>query len=154
MVIRKAREYDMSAIVELCRESLITTFSGVMEPEKLRPWAEGGDIEKYVRGNWPDMLVAWQGEKLAGLAAIRSSKIDLIWVAVDFRQQGVGGQLMEEAEQKIAEKYSDVSVECLLEDESTKAFYQQRGYECGREYLDGMTGVQKVIMTKSLAGGV
>ena len=148
MIIRKAREIDMGAIAKLCRESLLKAYDNMIDPDRVMPWSEGDDVEKYVRGNWPCMLVAWQNEKLAGMVAKTKNHIDVIWVNEEFRQKGTGRELLAEAERRLSKRYTELTVECI--DEDTINFFKKRGYEFQREYIDGMTGVNKTIMVRSL----
>ncbi len=148
MIIRKAREIDMGAVAILCRESLLKAYDSMIDPDRVMPWSEGDDVEKYVRGNWPCMLVAWQDEKLAGLVAKTKNHIDVIWVNEEFRKKGTGNELLVEAERRLAKRYPELTVECI--DEETINFFKKRGYEMQREFIDGMTGVNKVIMVRAL----
>ncbi|MRI33130.1 hypothetical protein EOPP23_09055 [Endozoicomonas sp. OPT23] len=148
MIIRKAQEIDMGSIATLCRESLLKAYDNMIDPDRVMPWSEGDDVEKYVRGNWPCMLVAWQDDKLAGLVAKTKNHIDVIWVNEEFRQQGTGKELLAEAERRLAKRYPELTVECI--DKETIRFFEKRGYTMQREFTDGMTGVNKTIMGRSL----
>jgi ribosomal protein S18 acetylase RimI-like enzyme len=149
MVIREAREIDMGAIAELCLTSLLPAYESLMEPGQAMPWTEGEDVEKYIRGNWPSMRVAWQDDNLVGLIAVNRNHIDLIWIAEATRQQGLGQQMVHDTEVQISETYDEVSVECL--NPETIQFFEQRGYLFQREFKDGMSGIKKVVMVRSLA---
>ena len=140
-----AREYDMEPLAELCRESLKVTFG-----DRAHRWSGENEIDKYIRGNWPAMLVAQQDDRLAGFASLRDGKIDLVWIGMAFRNQGVGRELMDAVEQKISEEYPSISVECYVPDRQTIQFYEGRGYSIEREYTDGISGIEKVVMGRVL----
>ncbi len=148
MVIREAREVDMGAIADLCRNSLMKIYEGLMEPGKSMPWVDGDDVEKYIRGNWPAMKVAWDEDQLVGLIATNRNHIDILWVSEQARQQGIGLKLLDEAEQGLTGRYADMTAECL--NESSITFFQHRGYAIQRQFTDGMSGVEKVVVSKVL----
>ena len=94
--------------------------------------------------------VAQQDDRLAGFASLRDGKIDLVWIGMAFRNQGVGRELMDAVEQKISEEYPSISVECYVPDKQTIQFYEGRGYSVEREYTDGISGIDKVVMGREL----
>ena len=148
MVIREAREIDMGAIAKLCQNSLMSIYEGLMVPGKSMPWTEGDDVEKYIRGNWPSMRVAWAEDQLVGLIAINRNHIDILWVSEQARQKGIGLKLLDDAEQSLASRYAEMTAECL--NEASVTFFQKRGYDIQRQFTDGMSGVEKVVMNKVL----
>ena len=148
-VVRKAQEIDLKPLVELSKESLLASYGELIDAEKLRPWSEGGDVEKYIRGMWPGMLVAVDGPDLVGMLALDGNRVDIVWVSQTFRQQGIGQMLMESAEEHVAQKCESIEVECLGPDIETIQFYEGRGYVRLKEYVDNISGVDKVVMFKA-----
>ena len=149
-IVRKAQEIDIKPLVKLCKESLLASYGELVEAERLRPWSEGGDIEKYVQGIWPDMLVAVDGPDLLGMLALQGNRIDIVWVAQALRQQGIGQMLMDTAEEQVALTCKSIEVECLGPDIQTIQFYEDRGYVRVKEYVDNMSGVDKIVMSRTL----
>ena len=147
-IIRKAQEVDLKSLIELCRESLLASYGELVEAEQLRPWSEGEDIEKYVRGIWPKMLVAVDGPDLVGMLALKGNRVDIVWVAQALRSRGIGQMLMEAAEEQIAQNCDSIEVECLGPDIETIQFYEVRGYVRQKEYVDNISGVDKVVMSR------
>ncbi|AMO58659.1 hypothetical protein GZ77_17835 [Endozoicomonas montiporae] len=147
--IRKAREIDIRPLIELCKESLLSSYGELVEAEQLHPWSEGGDIEKYVRGIWPQMLVAVAGPDLVGMLALQGNHIDIVWVSQTMRQQGIGQMLMDNAEEEVAQLCESIEVECLGPDIKTIQFYEDRGYVRKREYVDNISGVEKIVMSRT-----
>ena len=147
--IRQAREIDIKPLVELCRESLLSSYGELVEAERLRPWSEGEDIEKYVRGIWPEMLVAVDGPDLVGMLALQGNRIDIVWVSQAMRQQGIGQMLMEVAEEQVAQNCASIEVECLGPDIETIQFYEGRGYVRVKEYVDNISGVDRIVMSRT-----
>lgn len=146
--IRKAQEIDIKPLVELCRESLLASYGDLVAAEQLRPWSEGGDIDKYIRGIWPHMLVAIDGPDLVGMLALKGNRVDIVWVAQALRTQGIGQMLMETAEAQVAQDCDSIEVECLGPDIGTIQFYENRGYVRQKEYVDNISGVDKVVMSR------
>ena len=55
---RPATEADQPAIVDICKTSITTTYGVFMNPERMRPWVDGQEVENYVARMWPRMTVA------------------------------------------------------------------------------------------------
>ena len=145
LVIRKAREYDMEPVADLCRESLRETFG-----DQAHLWSGDQEIYKYFRGNWPDMLVVQEESKLAGFACLKGEKIDVFWVGMAFRRHGVGRELLDAVEKQVATGHPRISVECFVPDQRTIKFFESRGYTIEREYTDQISNVGKVVMGRLL----
>ena len=150
-VIRQAQEIDIKDLVALCKESLLASFGDLVEPEKLRPWSEGNDIEKYIQGSWPNILVAVDGPDLVGMVCLQENRVDIVWVSQVLRQRGIGQRLMDVAEEQVSQSHEAIEVECLGPDIETIQFYLSRGYIKLKEYEDRISGVDKVVMSKPLS---
>jgi GNAT superfamily N-acetyltransferase len=133
--IRTAREEDIGDMVRLQRESLPDTYGPFLADESLGPWIEDDGVERYV------------GEIL-GFASIAGALIDLLWVRADVRSQGIGSRLMDHAEPRIASRHPAAELECFEPNTRALRFYEQRGYDVTRRYLDPSAGVAKVVMRK------
>ena len=155
--LRMATEADQPAIVELCKTSIATTYGVFMEPARMRPWVEGQEVERYVERMWPHMTVAVAvntdtHEQLVGVVALDGHVIDLLWIRVDLRGQGIGSVLMNQAELMLAVDYSVAELECFAPNHSSLAFYAARGYRAVRTYYEAASGVDRIVMTKRLEG--
>ena len=65
-----------------------------------------------------------------------------LWVREDRRDEGIGSELLDAAEQRLAERgIEQVSLEVLAENEAARRFYRERGYRTHRlelaKELDG-----------------
>ena len=60
-----------------------------------------------------------------------------LWVREDRRSEGVGSELLDAAEQRLAERgIEQVSLEVLAENEAARRFYRERGYGTHRLELE------------------
>ena len=96
------------------------------------------------------MLVVIDGPDLVGMLALQSNRVDIIWVAQALHQQGIGQMLMGTAEEKVAENCKSIEVECPGPDIETIQFYEGRGYVRVKEYVDNISGVGKIVMSRTL----
>jgi GNAT superfamily N-acetyltransferase len=150
--LRSATEADQSAIVELCKTSIVTTYGVFMDPERMRPWVEGQEVEHYVERMWPRMTVAVDDKQLLGVVALDGPVIDLLWIRTDLRGQGIGSVLMEHVESALTADHDVAELECFAPNRGSITFYESRGYTTVRTYYEAASGVDRVVMTKPLSG--
>ena len=148
--LRPATEADQPAIVDICKTSIATTYGVFMDPDLMRPWVEGREVEEYVGRVWPHMTVAVSNEQVLGVVALDRHVIDLLWIRADLRGQGIGSALMDQAESMLAAHHDLVELECFAPNHESIAFYEARGYIAVRTYHEAASGVDKVVMTKFL----
>jgi ribosomal protein S18 acetylase RimI-like enzyme len=151
--LRSATEADRSAIVELCKTSIATTYGAFIEPERMRPWVEGQEVERYVERMWPRMTVAVNvdDEQLLGVVALDGHVIDLLWIRADLRGRGIGSVLMAQAESALAADHDVAELECFAPNRGSIAFYESLGYTAVRTYYEAASGVDRIVMTKPLS---
>ena len=150
--LRSATEADRSAIVELCKSSIATTYRAFMAPERMRPWVEGLEVERYVERMWPRMTVAVDvdDKQSLGVVALDGHVIDLLWIRADLRRRGIGSVLMAQAESALAAEHDEAELECFAPHRESIAFYESLGYTAVRTYYEAASGVDRVVMTKPL----
>ena len=148
--LRPATAADQPAIVDICKTSLPTTYGVFMNPERMRPWVDGREVEVYVARMWPRMTVAVDDEHVRGVVAIDGHVIDLLWIRADLRGQGIGSALMDRAESMLAAHHDVAELECFAPNHASIAFYEARGYAAVRTYYESASGVNRVVMTKRL----
>ncbi len=68
---------------------MLATYRSFLQGEKVKPWIEGNETDKYVSSMLDDMLVAVDEESIVGAVSIASNTIDLVWVATAKRGHGV-----------------------------------------------------------------
>ena len=146
--LRPATEADQPAIVDLCKTSITKTYGHFMDPERMRPWGEGREVEEYVARMWSRMTLAVQHETVLGVVAVEGATIDLVWVRDDLRGQGIGSALVDRAESILATHHQAAELECFGPNHRSIAFYEARGYTTVRTYYEAASGVDRVVMTK------
>jgi GNAT superfamily N-acetyltransferase len=149
--LQPATHADRQAIIDLCKRSLVTTYGSFMDPERMRPWVEGGEVEAYVEKTWPRTTLAMRGDILAGLVTLEDQVIDLLWVRDELRGQGVGSLLMETAERELAGRYTEAELECFAPNVASLDFYRARGYREVRRYFEQASGLDKIVLRKPLS---
>lgn len=147
LVIRAARESDLSEIVRIQKHSLPLAY-GFLDADALDPWLNGDLIERYVDEKWRQMIVAELSDGLVGFAALEGPLIDLLWVRDERRGQGIGSALMDWIEPRIATEHEMAELECFEPNHSAMRFYAKRGYQSTRRYLEPLAGVNKAVLRK------
>ena len=148
--MRAATQVDTTAIVRLCKVSLTTTYGAFMEPERMRPWTEGTEVEDYMARMWPRTTVAILDREVVGVVALDAAVIDLLWVADALRGQGIGRRLMRYAEATLAADHAEAELECFAPNRAGLAFYRSGGYTEVCRYYEAASGVDKVVLRKPL----
>ncbi len=152
--LRAATEADTPAVVGLCKVSLSTTYGAFMDPERMRPWTDGTEVEDYVARTWPRMTVAVLGDQVVGVIALDQAVIDLVWVTDELRGYGIGSSLIRQAEATLAADHTEAELECFAPNLAALAFYQSHGYVEVRRYYEAASGADKVVLRKPLGGAI
>lgn len=148
--LRAATPVDTTAIIRLCKVSLATTYGAFLEPERMRPWTEGTEVEDYVAKMWPRATVATLDHDVVGVVTLYKAVIDLLWVADALRGRGIGTRLIRHAEVVLAADYPTAELECFAPNRVGLAFYKSGGYVEVRRYYEAASGVDKVVLRKAL----
>jgi ribosomal protein S18 acetylase RimI-like enzyme len=121
-----------------------------MEPERMRPWTEGTEVEDYVAKMWPRTTVAILDHDVVGVVTLDRAVIDLLWVADALRGRGIGRRLIRHAEATLAANHSAAELECFAPNRASLAFYKSGGYVEVRRYYEAASGVDKIVLRKAL----
>lgn len=149
--IRKCLPEDRDPIVSMCKGSIRETYGPFLDAERMKPWIEGGESDRYVDTMLTSMLVAERDGRVVGVTALKDHLVDLLWVADDLRGSGIGTRLMEAAEEALAAAgYPKGALECFSPNANAIGFYEGRGWRIVDRYPDSVAGVDKVLMQKSI----
>ncbi|MBD95467.1 MAG: hypothetical protein CL482_14595 [Acidobacteria bacterium] len=148
--LRAATQADITSVVALCKVSLTKTYGAFMDPERMRPWTDGTEVEDYVARMWRRMTVTTRDEQVVGVVALDDAVIDLIWVKDGFRGEGIGSALMDHAEQTIGADHDEAELECFAPNVASLTFYRSHGYAEVRRYYEAASGIDKVVLRKTL----
>ena len=151
LVLRPAIGADQPAIVNICKTSITTTYGAFMDPEQMRLWVEGHEVEDYVARMWSHMLLAMRKDQVLGMISLDGHVIDLVWVRADLRGQGLDSTLMDQAESMLVTHHDKVELEGFALNHASMFFYKARGYTVKRRYYEAASRVDKIVMTKPLA---
>ena len=148
---RPARESDIPQILKLFKDSLPQSYGSFIDMAQGNPWLHGTAADEYVARTLPDMTVAEdvQGTVVA-FGVLKGDFVDLLWVRLERRGEGLGTQMMDEFEARIAEEHETARLECFEPNTPAIEFYRQRGYTIERTYFVEDAGVNTAVMTKRL----
>ena len=148
---RPARESDIPQILKLFKDSLPQSYGGFIDMTSDDPWLHGTAADEYVARTLPDMTVAEdvQGTVVA-FGVLQGNFVDLLWVRLERRGEGLGTQMMDEFEARIAEEHETARLECFEPNTPAIEFYRRRGYSIERTYFVEDAGVNTAVMTKKL----
>ncbi len=148
---RPARESDIPQILKLFKDSLVQSYGGFIDMTPDNPWLHGTAADEYVARTLPDMTVAEdvQGTVVA-FGVLQGNFVDLLWVRLERRGEGLGTQMMDEFEARIAEEHETARLECFEPNTPAIEFYRRRGYTIERTYFVEDAGVNTAVMVKKL----
>ena len=90
-----------------------------------------------------------QGTVVA-FGVLQGNFIDILWVRLERRGEGLGTQMMDEFEARIAADHEFAELECFEPNTPAIEFYRRRGYAIQRTYFAKDAGVNTAVMTKKL----
>jgi len=128
------------------------TYGTIFSEEQMTPWITGGETEAYVDRMLGDMQVAEANGAVVGVIALEGDLIDLLWVGLAARGQGVGRRLMTAGEAALSKAGHETGrLEVFAANDRAIAFYEQNGWVRAERYPDPVAGVDKLLLTKRLA---
>ncbi len=148
---RPARESDIPQILKLFKDSLPQSYGSFIDMACDNPWLHGTAADEYVARTLPDMTVAEDAQGTVVAFGVRQGNfIDILWVRLERRGEGLGTQMMDEFEARIAEEHETARLECFEPNTPAIEFYRRRGYTIERTYFVEDAGVNTAVMTKNL----
>ncbi len=147
--IRQATRADFDAVIELCKSTLAVTYGAFLTAESMRPYIEGDELDKYVRGRLGSLLVAVDHDGISGVVAIEDDLIGQLWVAPERRNEGIGAVLLAAAEALIRERgHTGLRVEVFAPNTRAIRFYERHGWTKQDTYREPLSGVDMIRMVK------
>lgn len=103
------------------RERIRSTFASHIVADELVVAQEAGDVVGFVSFAMEFRLFE---------ISVRRGIVHNLYVAPEYRGEGIGGRLLEEAEDRLRERGADVvSLEALEANERVHEFYRRHGYD-------------------------
>jgi ribosomal protein S18 acetylase RimI-like enzyme len=91
--------------------------------------------------------VATVESRIVGVVVLRGALLDLAWVDPAFRSQGIGAELMADAERGVGG--GELRLEVWKVNQRAVEFYGRLGYAVTEEMTDPATGLAKLVMRKA-----
>ena len=153
MKIRLAAESDLPALIALLRRSWLTTWAPELQFETVQRFAAADPARLYAESKWREFRVADDGGSVVGMYHVEGNCINSIHLDPKCKRRGIGSQLMDDAEQRIAANHAEATLEVRSFNEGAIAFYKQRGWAARRVYQDTECGepVETIEMTKTIS---
>jgi len=111
-------------------DAIVAVFCDSKRPSM--PWLEDTYAPAEVRSYVADVLlktatvwVAVQTEEIVGYAALENGVLEQLFVAADFQQQGIGGQLLDAARKSAG---NHMSLYVFTENRAARRFYERHGF--------------------------
>ncbi|VDG22626.1 GNAT family N-acetyltransferase [Lactiplantibacillus mudanjiangensis] len=117
--IRPATPADQAALAQLY----------LVDRQQDFPWVTNPTLEDFDTDSQGELvLVAWQGDQLAGFASFYrpANFVHLLFVAPTARQQGVGLALLTELRQYAT---APLTLKCVMDNEAALRFYAKVGFQ-------------------------
>ncbi|KIS03819.1 GNAT family N-acetyltransferase [Paucilactobacillus wasatchensis] len=97
-------------------------------------WQDAYDEVKLQIKN-ADIFVAYHVDKIVGFAGLTANYIAGIFVVSEYRNQGIGGCIINE----LKRRYSDLELDVYQKNESALVFYQHNGFKTVRQSIEAAT---------------
>lgn len=151
MTVREATSGDAEAIREIARESLLASYTGALDDETIEEaveeWYGGQRIEQLLTEETEHFLVSEKDDEVAGFAEMTVSDatdvgaIQWLHVHPDFRDEGVGTELLAAAEEVLLDSgVKRVEGAVLAANKAGAKFYEDHGYVRGADQETTIAG--------------
>ena len=138
---RKAAPHDAPEIKQLAAEVVYKNYAPFLGLESTKNFIESGASDQIIDESMVDMLIAEHAGEIVGIAVIKADLLDLLMVKYALQGKGIGGALLDQAEEVLFENHATIRLETFEDNVPTIAFYQKHGWEIvGKEsnpYADG-----------------
>ncbi len=132
---RAIRASDIPGACGLIRAVWAETYAHYVSARTLEAVLEWGEVETHVALTFDGIIIAEREKKLVGLVSTNFGWISGLFVANDFRMQGVGTQLLSSAEKQGGR---ELEVHCF--NSHAENFLRKRGWHRSEEYIDDLWG--------------
>jgi GNAT superfamily N-acetyltransferase len=154
MVVREAQPDDAFAVESIRVRGWQIAYRHVFPPEQLDalPVDEARWRRRFVEQppGWSTFVAEHEGE-IVGFASVGPSRDErgigelyAIYVDPDDWSQGVGGALIEQAEQRLARDFDEATLWVLTENPRARRFYERAGWQ-----VDGASKVEDRLGVRS-----
>jgi ribosomal protein S18 acetylase RimI-like enzyme len=133
------------------KASLPDTYGPFLGREMVDEFIAAGNVERYFEKHWRDATVGTVDERIVGVIVRVGALIDLAWVDLAVRSQGIGSALMADAEREA--RSGELQLEVWKVNERAIALYERLGFATTEEKTDPDTGLAKLVMRKAVRTG-
>jgi ribosomal protein S18 acetylase RimI-like enzyme len=152
VVIRPANEADVAALVALLRRSWLATWAPEVPFSAVQLFVTRDPARTFAGTKWQEMTVAEIDGEVVGVLHIEENWVRTIQLAPERKRQGIGSQLMDEAEQRIRKNYPKARLDVRAFNAGAFEFYKRRGWTECRRYEGTECGapIETIEMAKNL----
>lgn len=145
--IRATKPSDLPKLAAIIRRTMPLDYAGLIPPAAMPSRVE--EMVQTLRGAWPLALTVEARIGVAGVALVRNrSHLSLLWLDLRFRNQGVGGRLLDEVEGRVRATGGErMTLSVYQGNVEAVRFYARRGWKVFREYT-GQVGSMMLDMEK------
>ena len=128
-IIRKAKQVDIAAIVEILDSTFVATWKPQLTDEGVKQ-AEGikERFYSYTRRNWNEFHVVEVSGQFAGMVHHRGSFIESLHVRTTMQKLGLGKRLLTHVLSLIGKAHGDVRLETDSFNTQAIEFYESQGF--------------------------
>lgn len=148
---KEASKEDIPGMVKLLKGTILEIYGQILPKDRLNPWIEGDRLESDVSQMWQKMIIASLDGEVVALAGSLDDKVAIIWVHPAHHRKGIGGSLLDIAENEIKKSgYEKATLDCFSDNHRALGFYQAKGWKILSQEMDEYSGAMKTVMTKVL----
>lgn len=139
-VLRPALKEDVAVLQELARRTIDARYRSFLGNESVDWFISSGASDDHIESHFHKghLHCLEVGEDLVGLLITEESTVDLLMIDVDRQRQGLGRQLLSQAERLLFAEYEEIRLETFTRNVTAVAFYEACGWSAsGRLESDG-----------------
>ena len=150
-LIREALPADLPELVAISRRTIGASYRIFLGDEAVDRFLDSGAADRYVEEHLGDSSVILLDGTIAGYAVCLDNAIDLMLIDYPLHRRGLGTELLRRVEQVLGARYAELRLESFEANAPANAFYLKSGWKEESRYIDGETGISKIVFQKFLA---
>lgn len=135
MKLRSANTDDIERLAEIWHHGWQDTHAPLL-PEELARYRTLENFRQLLTAHLPEVMIAEDDGVIIGLCITKADELFQLYTTAEVRGSGVGAQLLNDGEKRIAADGHDVAwLACAIGNDRAARFYEKHGWTLARTFV-------------------